>query len=378
MKKVLVLASVASMIGQFNMSNISLLIKMGYHVDAACNFKKGNTCSTDEIKKLKKRLREMNVGCFQIDFSRNIGELRGNFNAYKQTEKLVSNGAYQCIHCQSPIGGVIGRLIGHKHHLKVIYTAHGFHFYEGAKMRNWLLYYPVEKWLSKYTDILITINTEDYKRAKRSFHAKQIEYVPGVGVDVKKIEKVDVNRTEKRKELGMPEDAFLLLSVGELNENKNHEVVIRAMEKIEEKKLYYVICGQGDRKEYLEKLAEDYGLIGRVRLLGFRSDAIEICKASDLFIHPSKREGLSVALLEALACGIPCIASDIRGNRDLITASKEGKLVNMQNISELSETIKLLIENDMDIRNPGMFSKEKLEQFSIENVMKKMRKIYEL
>ena len=343
MKKMLMLASVASMIDQFNMPNIELLQEMGYEVHVACNFEKGSTCTEERIQKLKKRLREINVRYFQIDFSRSILKVNEILKSYRQVKTLLVKEHYDFIHCHSPIGGVIGRIAGHKTHTKVIYTAHGFHFYKGAPLQNWLLYYPVEKWLSRYTDVLITINKEDYQRAKKKFHAKETKYIPGVGIDVEKIQAVQVDRAKKRAELGIGEGDFLMLSVGELSKRKNHQIVIEALAKLKDKKIKYIICGQGPLKDKLEQLAEKLGVKDQLFLLGFRTDVIEICKSSDLFVFPSLQEGLPVALMEAMACGLPCVASRIRGNIDLI--GDQECLFMPNNLKEIKEAVKYVIGN---------------------------------
>ena len=214
MKKMLMLASVASMIDQFNMPNIQLLQEMGYEVHVACNFEKGSTCTSERIQKLKNQLKKMEVKYFQIDFSRNILKINDILKSYKQVKALLQRERYDFIHCHSPIGGAVGRIAGHKMHTKVIYTAHGFHFYKGAPIQNWLLYYPIEKWLSRYTDMLITINKEDYQRARKKFHAKETRYIPGVGIDVEKIQAVQVDREKKREELGIGKDEIFFVVGG--------------------------------------------------------------------------------------------------------------------------------------------------------------------
>lgn len=343
MKKMLMLASVASMIDQFNMPNIQLLLEMGFEVHVACNFEKGSTCTEEKIAELKNKLTEMNVKYFQVDFNRNVLKIYDDLRAYKQVLKLARHYQYKFIHCHSPIGGVVGRLVGHKTHTKVIYTAHGFHFYKGAPIQNWVLYYPIEKFLSRYTDILITINKEDYKRAINKFFASRVEYVPGIGVDLKKFRDVRVNKNDKRIELGLKEKDKVLLSVGELNKNKNHEVVIKAIKKIDESEIKYLIVGQGKLKNYLKKLVKELGLEKQVLFLGFRSDVAELYKIADIFVFPSKREGLSVALIEALASGLTCVVSAIRGNVDLI--KDDTCIFRTGNIDELTECLKINLLN---------------------------------
>lgn len=333
--KVLILASVASMIDQFNIPNIKLLIEMGFTVEVACNFLSGNTCSDEKIQTLKTMLDKMGVKIYQIDFARDAFKLSQNLRAYRQVLEIMTNNRYEFIHCHSPIGGLCGRLAGHKTKTKVIYTAHGFHFYKGAPLLNWLVYYPIEKFLSRYTDVLITINKEDFARAK-TFHARKVEYVPGVGIDIDKIQAVTVDRTKKRKELGIPDDAFLFISVGELNRNKNHEIVIRALSMLDANdNLYYIIAGTGPLKGHLQSLIKKSGLSSRIQLLGYRTDVIKLLKISDCFVFPSLREGLPVALMEAITCGLSVVCSSIRGNTDLVDDDLNGCLFRSSDIGSL-------------------------------------------
>ena len=256
------------------------------------------------------------------------------------------------------------------------YTAHGFHFFKGAPILNWLIYYPVEKWLARYTDTLITINKEDYERAKSKFKAKRVEYVPGVGIDLKKFNTVKVDRDLKRSQLGLPKEAFVVLSVGELNKNKNHEVIIRAIAKIDNPDIHYIVCGEGPLKGYLIDLSEDLGIKNRVHLLGIRKDIAEICKVSDLFTFPSYREGLSVALMEAMANGLPVVCSNVRGNSDLIEDGKGGYLIEPVDVEGFAKYIKGLIEDSRLKSEFGDFNHKKIENYSIENVLKEMEEIY--
>lgn len=375
MKKMLMLASVASMIGQFNISNIEILQTMGYEVHVACNFDKGSAWTEERIQELKRKLRQMKVHYFQIDFERNVMKLNQEWKAYKQVLKLARKYHYTFIHCHSPIGGVVGRLVGHKTNTRVIYTAHGFHFYKGAPIQNWLIYYPIEKFLSRFTDVLITINQEDYHRAKRKFHAKRVEYVPGVGIDVEKFRNVTVDIPKKRAEFGISPDDTVLLSVGELNKNKNQEIVIKALVKLHQSNVKYLLVGQGTLRGYLEKLARELGVEKQVIFLGFRQDVAEIYKIADIFVFPSKREGLSVALMEAMASDLICIASYIRGNRDLIL--NKNLLFDQKRIND----VLFSIENGVDIlRSPEnrkeVINEQSLEKFSEKIIKKRMRYIY--
>jgi glycosyltransferase involved in cell wall biosynthesis len=346
MKKVLIIASVASMIDQFNMPNIDILQKKGYEVHVATNFEYGSTSSKQRVGEFKRELMKLNVTYYQVDFSRNITDILANIKAYKLIKNLMLKNNYEFVHCHSPIGGVCGRLAAHSTSTFVIYTAHGFHFFKGAPFKNWLLFYPIERFLARYTDVLITINKEDYKRAK-NFNAKNVIYIPGVGVDTKKFSKMVVDRLNKRKELGVPKDAVLILSVGELNKNKNHETIIKAIAKINNPHVYYVICGQGVLESYLIELATSLAIANQVKLIGFRTDVKEIYKVADIFAFPSKREGLGLAALEAMASGLPLITSNIHGIVDYSVDGDTGFTCVPNDVNEFSRAInKLIIDKE--------------------------------
>lgn len=376
------LASVASMIDQFNMSNIDLLQKMGYDVDVACNFKEGNTCSDKRIGKLRKRLAEMQVRCYQIDFARNIKHMRQNMRAYRQVEELMQREHYAFCHCHSPIGGVVARIAGHRTKTRVIYTAHGFHFYKGAPLLNWLAYYPVEELLSHWTDVLITINHEDYELAQKKFKMKKLVYVPGIGVDTYREDLSQEAKNVKRDELGIPRDAFMITNAAEFTPNKNQKTVIEAIEKLNNPNIYFVMCGIGEKKEELECYVKEHGLGEHIRFLGFRNDLHEILQTSDCFVLSSFREGLSVALMEAMAEGLPVICGRIRGNVDLVEDGKGGILVNPKNVDEFVWAIKqvMLIKKRETSNKLSMseINRTKIQCFEKKNVQNIMRRIYRI
>lgn len=373
MKKVLILASVASMIDQFNRLNIDILKELGYQVHVAANFIHGNTCSASKIEEFKKELKNLGVVYYQIDFSRSITKVTSNINAYKQVKNLMENNNYDFIHCHSPIGGFCGRIAGYKTRTPVIYTAHGFHFYKGSPLKNWILYYPIEYLLSNYTDVLITINKEDYYTAKK-LKAKIVKYVPGIGINVENFTNKKVDRNYLRYRLGIPSEAFVLLSVGELNKNKNHETIIKAIAKLNNPNIYYIICGKGVLEGYLKNKIKDLGIEKQVKLLGFRKDINEIYHISNAFVFPSYREGLSVALMEAMASGLPIICSNIRGNTDLVENGKGGYLVSPNDIEGFSSAINKLINSDLIKFSQSNI--EKLKDFSKEKVREKTTDIY--
>ena len=246
---------------------------------------------------------------------------------------------------------------------------------------NWLVYYPVEKMLSRWTDVLITINHEDYARAKKKFRAGKTYYLPGIGIDLERFH-VGAAQTiqQKRQELGLqPQDVFLL-SVGELSDRKNHVVVIEAMKQLIQRhpQLRYFICGQGEKKQELQQLIRKYHLEDHVKLLGFRTDVAELCQAADVFVFPSKQEGLPVALMEAMACGVPVVCSRIRGNTDIVKDGVNGYLVS----SDRSEKYILAIAKAMqmntivDKKKMYAINQVQLQPYSVSKINVEMQNIY--
>lgn len=282
-----------------------------------------------------------------------------NIKAYKLLKELIEEEQFDIIHCHTPVGAMLSRLAARDaraNGTKVIYTAHGFHFYTGAPLINWMLYYPVERWLAHYTDVLITINKEDYERAKK-FKARQVEYIPGVGIDVDKFSPNPCDRDKKRQELGINSDDIVLLSVGELNENKNHRLMIELLPYLKNN-IFYVICGKGPLMEEYINLANKLGIQKRLKLMGYVNDTPNYYRIADLFVFPSKREGLPVSIMEAMASGLPIIATDIRGSRDL--------LFNTSNmLIDLNENKEVLIKSIYSIIN----KRNTIELENVKNAM---------
>ena len=306
-----------------------------------------------------------------------------NGRAYKALKVLVDAEKYDIIHCHTPMGAALTRLAARqtrKQGTKVFYTAHGFHFYKGAPAINWLLYYPIERWLARYTDVLITINKEDYERA-RYFCAGKVCYVPGVGIDLTRFQPDRGGRAAKRAELGLGAEDFVLLSVGELIPRKNHEVVLRALALLRQQgeadDIRYLICGRGDCAEKLKHLTEELGISDCVSFLGYRNDIQAICGCSDLFLFMSRQEGLPVALMEAMACGMPTICSNIRGNVDLVEDGISGAVV-QSTPAEVAEAICRLRADGALRARLAAAAREQVKRFDLTTVIPQMAELYML
>lgn len=369
MKKFLIVAHYSRFLVQFELNDVKLLQGMGYEVHYATNFE-----HEDMYADAVQVIREHGVILHQVDFVRSPYNILANIKAYKQLKHLMRTEMFAGVHCHTPMAGALARLAANATHTApVLYTAHGFHFYKGCPLKNRLIYQTAETFLARYTDAQITINQEDFAAAQKFPLRGKAYYVPGIGVDVKKISSVQVDRATKRAELGIPQDAFVVISVGELNENKNHSTVIRALARTDIPNSYYLICGEGKLKQQHFELAQKLGISEKVKLLGFRTDVSEILRACDCFVFPSFREGLSVSLMEAMAAGLPCIASRIRGNVDLLENSRY--LFEPADESALCQLLKDAA-NGVQTEQECAQNREMLKKYDIENVSSCMTEIY--
>lgn len=318
---------------------------------------------------------------YDIPFDR-LPLRRENLEAYRQLKALIDRENYDIVHCHTPVGAMIARLAARsarKRGTKVIYTAHGFHFFQGAPAKNWLLYYPAEWVLGPLTDVLITINREDYDRARKHIHARRIEYVPGVGVDTGRFRATAGLREDKRRELGFGPEDFLLLTVAEMTANKNHITVLNALAQMQGtpalEKTHYLIVGRGEQRPALEQAAKALGLEGRVHFLGYREDAAEIYRACDLFVFMPYREGLPVALMEAMSSGMAIVCTKIRGNADLVEDGISGQFCE-NDPAALASAIQAL-EADPERRAAlGRGAEERAKDFDAASVHRQMKEIY--
>ena len=257
----------------------------------------------------------------------------------------------------------------------MIYTAHGFHFYKGAPLLNWLVYFTAEWLTAPLTDVLITINAEDYTRAKKLLRAKKIVYIPGVGIDTGKFQGRQARGAELRKELGIPAEATVLLSVGDLNRNKNHARVLEALTLPENEDYYYVVCGRGELLSAHLAFIQEHGLENRVFFPGYREDVPDFYAMADAFLFPSLREGLSVSVMEAMASGLPVLLSRIRGNTDMVTEGENGFFFDPRSSRDISRAIALLPTGEERIAM-GQRNRESARRFSLDTVAKQYEAIY--
>ncbi len=346
-KQILIVTTTSDFLYKFELDNVKILQSMGYTVHYAANMNEPHYLSSEGV------FGRLGVTPHHIPTARSPYLFHDNKKALYCLIDLIREQGIQAVHCHTPVGGLLGRLCGElmgKQAPVILYTAHGFHFYKGAPMYNQLVYYPVERLLARNTDILIVINREDYQSALKLPLKKggKVYRIPGVGLNGRIFRPIsDKQRERCRQKLGISPDECFLLSVGELNENKNHRVMLQALAKIRREPeglppIRYGICGDGFFRERLAQWVEELGLTETVTLYRFRQDIPEILGAADAAVFPSKREGLGMAGLEALAMGIPLLASDNRGTREYMEDGKNGFLCAHDNVDGFIRGIRRL------------------------------------
>ncbi len=294
---------------------------------------------------------------------------------------VIREGQYDVVHCHTAVAAAITRIAAFlmgRERPAIIYTTHGFHFYKGSPFYRWLLFYPAERLLSNVTDALITINKEDYLLAS-GFH-KNVYCLPGIGVDLERFHPDERIRRRFRKQQGIDENTFILLSVCELIPRKNITPVLYAISEMKNRKLpgqfQYWICGEGKQLKQLCKLVQKLKLEAVVRFWGHRDDVADFYKAADLFILLSKQEGLPSAVMEAMATGLPVIASDIRGCRDLIDSGKDGALIDWGSTEQIISAIRMLYESKEKRISFSESGQEKMKKYDQQIVIRQVLNIY--
>lgn len=367
-KKVLFSATITKHILSFHIPYLKFFHEMGYEVHVASN-------GEEQIPYCDKHI--------NISFERSPFKF-ANLRAYFDLKRLINSEKYSVVHCHTPMGGVITRLAV-KSSRKLwktssIYTAHGFHFFKGAPIKNWLIYYPVEKWLSKHTDILITINQEDYDAAiNKKFKSKKVALVNGIGINLKKFQpQSEAKKLSLREQYGYDANDFILMYAGELSYRKHQDLLINVAGKLKDRipNLKILLCGNGDLEEQYKNRINDLGVYSQVELLGFRKDIDNLMNITDIAVSASRQEGLPVNVMEAMATGLPLVVTDCRGNRDLVTDNENGYVVGIDDVDKFADSLEKLYKSKELRQKFGEKSLENIKRYSLENVLKEMESVY--
>lgn len=369
--KVLLTATVQSHICQFHKPLVEVLHAHGceVHVAARDNLAEKNGLKLDFVEKV-----------YDVPFARSP-KSPDNLKAYKQLKEIIDSEHYDVIHCNTPMGGIVTRLAARKarkYGTKVIYTAHGFHFYKGAPKKNWVVFYPIEKLFSRLTDTLVTITHEDYNLASRKFNC-QVAHIHGVGVNEKRY--FPVSRDEQlaiRRELGFTETQKILLCIGELLPNKNQTMAIRMMRTVARKypDAVLLLAGNGPEKEHLEGEIAACGMQNHVVMLGYCTCLEKYQRIADVLVACSKREGLPLNLVEAMLTGNPVVATVNRGHRELICDGENGYLVPYGDSERMANRCLTLLEDEKLYRQIAEGALETSHHYGAETVKAELEQLY--
>lgn len=367
-KKVLFVASVYRHLTAFHLPYIKYFQRNGYVVYAAAG----------EDMKVREELEALNVHCIDIAFSRSPVS-KDNIAAYKQLKKLFSEMTFELVHVHTPVAALLTRRAFQvAKHGKIVYTAHGFHFFDGSPKQNWLIYYTAEKIAAKWTDHLITINKEDYISAQKLLPNDQISNVHGVGVEFDTVRLSEEEKAKLRQEIGLIEDHVMIAFVAELNANKNHQFLLRNWSKLKDNIPQAALCiiGTGELEQQLKKFVKTENLQD-VHFLGYRNDVPSLLQISDIVTLLSYREGLPKSIMEAMVEGLPCVVTNTRGLRDLISDEKNGYVVNHGDEDALVNAFGRLVESKQLRETMGGEAKELVKPYLLENVLMEYVEIYE-
>ncbi|MBQ7798409.1 MAG: glycosyltransferase family 4 protein [Clostridia bacterium] len=363
-KKIMMITTTDNMIWQFLIPHIKYLQNQGNVVECVCS-KTGFWF--DELRD------KFGFTMHEIDFKRSPFKLK-NIKAYKQLVLLQKQQKFDLVYCQQPVGGLMGRLIGKKFKIPVIYTAHGFHFLKGNNPIKNFLFKTVEKKLAKHTDMLITINEDDFQACQK-WKAKKKFKISGIGFDVNKYDNTTFNKDEFKQSLGL-KDEFVILTVAEFIKRKNYKTSLKTIAELKNNNVKYLICGRGMLEQDIKQQIKYLGIEDKVILLGYRKDINRIMQIADVFFLPSNQEGLCLSIIEGLNYGLPIVTSDVRGCKDLVEDGKNGYVGKKEDYQYFAKMIKKLIDNN-DLREEmGEQSKLMSPEYSIENVLKQLEDIY--
>ena len=378
-QKVLIVASVVSFIEWFNKENVDYLNKTRQcELHIACNFDYTEDTDEERTRAYIDKIKSEGVILHNIHFARSPFSSQ-NIDCYKQLKAIIDENYFDLIHVHTPTVSILTRLAARKARKEgttVMYTCHGFHFHNAAPKKNWMMFYPMERLMSRFCDYIVTINKEDFNRAK-TFHAPNVRYIPGVGVNINRIHDCKIDKRAYKREIGVPEDCVLVLSIGEMIERKNHEVIVRALAQVQNPYVYYAICGKGPLREHLDQLANKLGVGDRVKFLGFRKDIPELCNTADISAFPSRIEGLGLAGIEAMAAGAPLVSSNVHGILDYVIDGKTGYALNPEDVQGFAKAISKLADDENLRIKMASNCWNAVAPFEIDNALRVMWGIYD-
>lgn len=367
------LAPMGSVHRRFNKANIDALHVLGYKVELCANFENGDGPEIHNQEYVSECIKD-GIITHSVSFARH--SLSGSLKCLPQLKKLLIDKQYDIVHTHTETGGLLLKLAhSAKGNSKFFYTPHGMSFWKGSGLKSQLVYKPLEKWICSGMDMNLGMNMEEVDYLKH-WNKHTATYVHGIGLNVERMQTPIRTYNDVRSEFGLNVRDVLVSSIGELDDNKNHITVIRALAQLGRSDFKYVVCGVGPNKDLLLEEATKLGVKNKVLLVGYRSDVPDILNAADIFVFPSYHEGMPVSALEAMACGLPIICSEIRGNVDIIREGDNGYLFQPSDVETLARKLEYLLDDAEKRKVMGLKNKENVKDFSLESVTEELKRIY--
>ena len=367
------LSPTGSIHSRFNLANIKAISELGYELHLLANFENGPG-PEGKNEAFAQWCKEQGYYVHSMPFVR--GASLKNFGLVKELKEFLRLNKFDIVHAHTETGGLMLRMASSaKGSSKFIYTAHGMSFWNGCPLKNRIIYKTIEKWICRGMDANLGMNQEELDFLRQT-KPQAANFVHGIGLNLNRFENVARARNEVREEFGVKEDDKLIVSIGELDDNKNHATVIKALSFLESRNFKYVVCGVGPNKDKLNQMAADAGLSDKVVLAGYRLDIPDILHAAGIFVFPSFHEGMPVAALEAMACGLPLICSKIRGNVDIVKDGVNGFLFEPEDHLTLAIAMERLIGNHELAEVFGEKNKQIVKDFSQNAVIEELKKLY--
>lgn len=318
-----------------------------------------------------------------------------NLQAIRLTRRFIEEEGFTVISTHATLAGIVARLAvllsgKNRRNVLVFHTSHGYLFHDDHSLKKWAYLIP-EIMCARVTDVLMVMNREDLAIAEKYRLCKnrdRIYYINGMGVDLARFHPVQP-RSEQRNAFGLKEGDFTLVYAAEFSKRKNHRLLLQGFAQAlcewngapgsPEKKppLRLALAGDGALQEEMKELSRSLGISDHVNFLGYVSNIQELYACCQAAVTTSRIEGLPFNVMEAVCCGLPVIASDVKGHRELITHKVNGLLFEDGNSGQLACRILELLNN------PDLFAWCKangfssMEAFSIDTVLPSIMKIYQ-
>jgi glycosyltransferase involved in cell wall biosynthesis len=374
MRKILMVATVPITLSGFFLPFAKHFRAQGWQVDGmACEISKSSDCVAgfDRV--------------WDVQWSRNPLDPRNLLATPQKIRDIVSRERYDIIHVHTPVAAFVTRYalkdLRKQLQVKVIYTAHGFHFYTGGNPLKNAVFIGLEKLAGGWTDYLVTVNHEDYAATSEQLAIPPAcaRYIPSaIGVDLNYynlnlVSAADVERV--RQEFGISPETPLLLSIAEFTARKCHSDTIRAFAKLDRATVHLAIAGSGPLLESMKQLAVELGVADRIHFLGRRGDIPTLMKAATANILASKQEGLPRCVLESLALELPTIGTKIRGTQDLLEGGC-GILVELGDIEGLAQAMAQILDRPDEAKAMAQRGRERVSAYDLQSIIKLHEDLY--